>query len=96
MRSNFNYRIDAPISRRKRAHRTVIYFVLFAIFGAASTGFIYILGDIISVDLDTPIRGGSFSAFEVIGFFGMYFLFLLALVVLLLQIAKRIFQWLNV
>jgi hypothetical protein len=70
--------------------------VLSAFFGAASTGFIYILGDILNVNLDPPIRGGGFSAFEVVGFFGIYFLFMLLLVVFLLQIAKRIFQWLNV
>ncbi|AEG11104.1 hypothetical protein Sbal183_2471 [Shewanella baltica OS183] len=96
MRSKFNYRIDAPISEKKRKYRTAVYCVLFAFFGAASTGFIYILGDIFRFDLDAPIRGGSFSTLEVIGFFGVYLVFMMLLVVLLLQIAKRIFLWLGV
>jgi hypothetical protein len=96
MHSKFNYRIDAPISRKNMFYRATIYTFLFFIFGAASTASLYMLSSILQFDINVPIRQSSYSTLEVLGFFGAYLIILLALLMLLLQFAKKTFLWLNI
>jgi hypothetical protein len=90
--SNFNYRIDAPFNQKKRFFRVCVYLVLLPLFTGLSTGMIYVLGSLMSFDINQPIRTSELSAIEIAMFFGAFGLVMLALFSLMLFIAKITFQ----
>jgi hypothetical protein len=90
--SNFNYRIDAPFSEKKRFFRVYVYLVLLPLFTGLGTGMIYALGDLMNFDINEPSRGSELSGIEITLFFGVFGLVMLALLGLMLFIAKKTFQ----
>ncbi|QSX38424.1 hypothetical protein [Shewanella sedimentimangrovi] len=92
MSSNFNYRIDAPFSEKKRFFRVCVYLVLLPLFTGLSTGMTYVLGDLMNFDINEPIRSSELSDIEITLFFGSFGLVMFALFGLMLFIAKKTFQ----
>ena len=92
MSSNFNYRIDAPCSEKKRFFRVCVYLVLLPFFTALSTGMVYVLGNLLNFDINEPIRSSELSGTEIAMFFGAFGLVMLALFGLMLFIAQKTFQ----
>ena len=66
MSSNFNYRIDAPFSEKKRFFRVCVYLVLLPLFTGLSTGMIYVLGNLMNFDINEPIRSSELSVTEIV------------------------------
>lgn len=72
MSSNFNYRIDAPFSEKKRFFRVCVYLVLLPLFTGLSTGMIYVLGDLMNFDINEPICSSELSGIEITLFFSSF------------------------
>jgi hypothetical protein len=92
LNSNFNYRIDAPFSEKKRFLRVCVYLVLLPLFTGLGTGMLYVLGDLMNFDINEPIRSSELSGIEITLFFGALGLVMLALFSLMLFISQKTFQ----
>ncbi|MDC8831396.1 hypothetical protein [Alteromonas gilva] len=88
----FNYRIDATENKKHQRVRTFIYFVLILIFTALTVSFSHVLGALLGLDTTVPIRSAGFSVTQMLTFFGLLASFMLVVLLIVLFVAKKLFQ----
>ena len=92
----FNYRIDVTANKKHQRVRTSIYFVLILIFTALTVSFSHVLGALLDLDTNVPIRSSGFSATQILTFFGLLASFMLVALLIVLFAAKKLFRWFKV